>query len=122
METIHHHLSIPISLALHVNLQQCDWTVWWIFCFRVQASFQNQGIHFPNAFSFVRVFVFNIFNKCTMFNVMLLLLQDFGDLIPGHGGFLDRFDCQILMATFVNVYLTSFIRIASPQKLLQQVS
>jgi len=70
----------------------------------------------------VRVFVFNIFNKCTMFNVMLLLLQDFGDLIPGHGGFLDRFDCQILMATFVNVYLTSFIRIASPQKLLQQVS
>ncbi|ODN06380.1 Phosphatidate cytidylyltransferase, photoreceptor-specific [Orchesella cincta] len=48
-------------------------------------------------------------------------IKDFGDVIPGHGGFLDRFDCQILMATFVNVYITSFIRTASPQKLLQQV-
>lgn len=48
-------------------------------------------------------------------------LQDFGDVIPGHGGIMDRFDCQYLMATFVNVYITSFIRTASPQKLLQQV-
>ncbi|XP_035712824.1 phosphatidate cytidylyltransferase, photoreceptor-specific isoform X2 [Folsomia candida] len=48
-------------------------------------------------------------------------IKDFGDVIPGHGGFLDRFDCQILMATFVNVYITSFIRIASPQKILQIV-
>lgn len=37
-------------------------------------------------------------------------LQDFGDTIPGHGGFMDRFDCQLLMATFVNVYYSSFIR------------
>ena len=34
----------------------------------------------------------------------------FGDLIPGHGGIMDRFDCQFLMATFVNVYYASFIR------------
>ena len=42
-------------------------------------------------------------------------------MIPGHGGIMDRFDCQYLMATFVNVYISSFIHTASPQKLLQQV-
>lgn len=42
-------------------------------------------------------------------------------MIPGHGGIMDRFDCQFLMATFVNVYISSFIRTPSPAKLLTQV-
>lgn len=48
-------------------------------------------------------------------------IKDFGDTIPGHGGFMDRFDCQVIMATFVNVYFHSFIRSPSPNKLFNQL-
>jgi hypothetical protein len=34
---------------------------------------------------------------------------------------MDRFDCHVLMATFVYVYISSFIRDVSPQKLLTQI-
>ncbi|KAG9511180.1 Phosphatidate cytidylyltransferase, photoreceptor-specific, partial [Fragariocoptes setiger] len=48
-------------------------------------------------------------------------IKDFSDTIPGHGGLVDRFDCQFLMAIFTHVYISSFIRAPSPQKLLQQI-
>ncbi len=50
------------------------------------------------------------FNKWDLMRLVFLLLQDFGDTIPGHGGIMDRFDCQFLMATFVHVYHSSFVR------------
>uniref|UniRef100_A0A1I8AYA4 Phosphatidate cytidylyltransferase n=1 Tax=Meloidogyne hapla TaxID=6305 RepID=A0A1I8AYA4_MELHA len=48
-------------------------------------------------------------------------IKDFGDIIPGHGGLMDRFDCQLLMGTFVNVYISSFIRSPNPHKIVQQI-
>lgn len=35
---------------------------------------------------------------------------------------MDRFDCQFLMATFVNVYISTFVKSPSPHKILQQVN
>uniref|UniRef100_A0A914IBW1 Phosphatidate cytidylyltransferase n=1 Tax=Globodera rostochiensis TaxID=31243 RepID=A0A914IBW1_GLORO len=47
-------------------------------------------------------------------------IKDFGDIIPGHGGLMDRFDCQLLMGSFVNVYISSFIRSPNPNRIVQQ--
>jgi len=36
-------------------------------------------------------------------------IKDFANIIPGHGGFFDRLDCQFLMALATYVYITTFI-------------
>uniref|UniRef100_A0A0N4Z6H4 Phosphatidate cytidylyltransferase n=1 Tax=Parastrongyloides trichosuri TaxID=131310 RepID=A0A0N4Z6H4_PARTI len=49
-------------------------------------------------------------------------IKDFGDIIPGHGGLMDRFDCQLLIGTFTHVYIMTFIRTKSTDKLINEIS
>merc|ERR1712232_492076 len=40
-------------------------------------------------------------------------VKDFDSIIPGHGGMMDRFDCQFLMAPYTWVHYNSFVKLAT---------
>jgi phosphatidate cytidylyltransferase len=42
-----------------------------------------------------------------------ILIQDFANLIPGHGGVSDRMDCQIIMGSFAYFYIHTFVKITT---------
>ena len=54
-------------------------------------------------------------------------IKDFSNIIPGHGGFTDRMDCQLLVGVFTSLWLTNFVYFDSYLlqfviRLLEQVS
>eukprot|EP01112_Ceratiomyxa_fruticulosa_P007490 TRINITY_DN1950_c0_g1_i1.p1 TRINITY_DN1950_c0_g1~~TRINITY_DN1950_c0_g1_i1.p1 ORF type:complete len:423 (+),score=54.36 TRINITY_DN1950_c0_g1_i1:117-1385(+) len=50
-------------------------------------------------------------------------VKDFDAVIPGHGGFTDRSDCQFIMGLFLHVYYITFVKpeVVDAQRLLQAV-
>ena len=39
-------------------------------------------------------------------------IKDFGESIPGHGGFTDRMDCQIVMGSFAYIYCWHLLKLS----------
>ncbi|XP_075929499.1 phosphatidate cytidylyltransferase 2-like isoform X2 [Petromyzon marinus] len=48
-------------------------------------------------------------------------IKDFSSSIPGHGGIVDRVDCQYVVGTFTHVYISTFIRAPNVNKIIQQL-
>ena len=49
-------------------------------------------------------------------------IKDFGESIPGHGGFTDRMDCQIVMGSFAYIYCWHLLRLSDQTELVPEAT
>ena len=48
-------------------------------------------------------------------------IKDFSNVFESHGGFTDRFDCQIVMGMFTYIYVNTFVRSLAPTTTVETV-
>lgn len=101
-------ISISTTFNCFVTLCFDYWSVWWILRQWIQTSF-----------SFER-FCRN-YSRPWRFRCKIKFKYSINDTIFPFSFCKDRFDCQILMALFTNVYMTTFMSPVSPYNLVQQV-
>lgn len=79
-------------------------------CICSQYLFKIQGINYFNVFllSVIGAPIAILGDLCFSLIKRLLSIKDFGNIIPGHGGVLDRFDSVIFVSPFVLIFLHIF--------------
>ena len=111
------NITCPVSQLV---VQPCHTTSFYsgstspfVFHCLVISAFARWEILHQKYFAFKTQFPFSTFGPvagffCSGFK-RACKSKNFGCLIPGHGGVLDRCDCMFLMAAFTSVYLNSFL-------------
>lgn len=103
METYHFTFSIPKTLQIETSVTTYPFLLHTLYLSLFSSIIAPFGGIFASGFK--RTFK----------------VKDFGTAIPGHGGLVDRFDCQLVMVTFVNVYISSFIKVVTPESIFRKL-
>ena len=98
------HLSLLHPRLLDVPLCLHHRSLWRFLCLWLQEGVQDQGLW--------RHYTWTWWNYGQVQTFLASRIDSYPIL---------RFDCQFLMATFVNVYIHSFINLPTPGKIIQQV-
>ena len=98
------HLSLLHPRLLDVPLCLHHRSLWRFLCLWLQEGLQDQGLW--------RHYTWTWWNYGQVQTFLASRIDSYPIL---------RFDCQFLMATFVNVYIHSFINLPTPGKIIQQV-
>ena len=82
-----------------------DWTIGYIFPYYLQKNLYLSRIQIHAvALSIFASFVAPFGGFFASGFKRAFKIKDFGTSIPGHGGFTDRMDCQLIMSTFAYIY------------------
>lgn len=81
-----------------------------LFCFICESIFKSIRINYSMIFimSLLGAPISILGDLCFSLVKRLLIVKDFSDIIPGHGGVLDRFDSVIFLSPFVLIFIHIF--------------